>query len=182
MSGRGAALGALGELHHQLDRCLASAGLPAARADGDGGLLFDTRQGEQAAAFVRADGGVQLVACPGYLGAAALQALHDSDGGCADGAPAGQGPLERLWRDLVSRWRDARAEWFISVDRWEGAVHLSMVLPDLSALTERWDEHLQAFEQALAHWEGRLQPEPAGGAAGAGGLAAMDPGRYLVRG
>lgn len=179
MNGRGAAPGALGELHHQLDRCLVSAGRPAACADGDGGLLFDTRQDEQAAAFMRADGGVQFVACPGYLAAAALQALRDSDGGSADGAPGGQGPLERLWRDLVSRWRDARAEWFISVDRWEGAVHLSMVLPGLPDLAGQWDEHLQAFEQAFAHWEGRLESEPEGGAAGPAG---MDPGRYMVRG
>ncbi len=182
MNGCGAAPGALGELHHQLDRYLVSVERPPACADGEGALLFDTSRGERAAALARADGGVQLVACPGYLSADGLQALNDTDGRCAGDSDTARDPLERLWRDLVSRWRDARAQWWISVDRWEGSVHLSMVLPGLPEGAERWDEPLQAFEQAFAHWEARLRGDADGGGAGTVAPVAAGPGLYLVRG
>ncbi len=167
------ALGPVTDLHHQLDQHLASAGRPPAQPGQEGCLLFGTGRGVPVAAFVRADGGIALVACPGHLAAEPLQRLREDGLGRANESCGPCSPLESLARDVVVRWCDAGMRWSLSVERMAGVASLCLLMPGLPQAASCWDGHLQAFEKAFAHWAGRLQAEPAMRGLGRGWSAVM---------
>lgn len=76
-------------------------------------------------------------------------------------------------------WRDAGLPWSLSVGRVQGVA--SLCLPGWPEQAPRWDEHLQAFETAFAHWAQRLEAEPAALAFDAAWCAALGGGHWPMR-
>jgi hypothetical protein len=139
----------MSELAHLLHQFLAARNLPPAVPDGHGGLSFYADADLAVRAIMTADERLEILANPGYLSQAQLEALAEDDDDDDDDEPG-----------LLMDWESPAARWSLRADLSCGLVMLSQTLPDMPQDAETMDCVIESMRETVAEWTARLSGQP----------------------